>query len=217
MPRRFVVLLLSGLMLAVACEAQPDARAGGTAPARDTGGREGSDPAAAEKVVWQRWDWSCGAAALATLLTYQQGDPVSEREVMLGIFKWTTPARVQARGGFSLLDLKRYAEGRGYRAEGFGDLSLDDLAALGPAIVPVHLRAGDHFVVFRGRRGDELLLADPALGTRVMAVADFERIWIDRDAFVISPRHGRARPDSLAATPVDFLGSAGGMLRPTPP
>lgn len=32
-------------------------------------------------VVVQEWDLSCGAAALTTVLNYQHGDPVTEREV----------------------------------------------------------------------------------------------------------------------------------------
>ena len=34
-----------------------------------------------ENVVIQKWDLSCGAAALATLLNYQQGDFVTEKEI----------------------------------------------------------------------------------------------------------------------------------------
>ena len=37
-----------------------------------------------EGVVIQKWDTSCGAAALATVLTYSLNDPVSEREVARG-------------------------------------------------------------------------------------------------------------------------------------
>jgi predicted double-glycine peptidase len=34
-----------------------------------------------DRTIVQEWDLSCGPAALATLLTYQHGDPVSEREI----------------------------------------------------------------------------------------------------------------------------------------
>src|SRR5690606_5283590 len=67
-----------------------------------------------DRVVVQQWDLSCGAAALATLLNYQHGDAVSEREVARGLIQreeyLEQPLLVQARQGFSLLDLKRYVE-----------------------------------------------------------------------------------------------------------
>ena len=37
-----------------------------------------------DRVTVQQWDLSCGAAALATLLKYQYGDPVSERDIAKG-------------------------------------------------------------------------------------------------------------------------------------
>src|SRR4051794_31776156 len=107
-------------------------------------------------VIIQQWDVSCGAAALATLLTYHQGDPVSERTVAQAMLGKTNSLRVKHRGGFSLLDLKRYAEARGFRGEGYLGMSLDDLVKLGPAIVAVTLDRYPHFVVFRGRSGDRV-------------------------------------------------------------
>jgi len=34
-----------------------------------------------DRVLIQKWDLSCGAAALGTLLRYQFGEPVSEEEI----------------------------------------------------------------------------------------------------------------------------------------
>lgn len=82
-----------------------------------------------ESVVMQEWDLSCGAAALATLLNYQHGDPVSEREIAEAMIKrekyLANPMIVRAQEGFSLLDLRRFAAARGYRGRGFGDLELN--------------------------------------------------------------------------------------------
>ena len=97
-----------------------------------------------DRVVVQQWDLSCGAAALATLLQYQHGDPVSEREVAAGLIEreeyLENPALVRARQGFSLLDLKRYVERRGYRGIGYGELALEDLVDRAPIMVPVNSR-----------------------------------------------------------------------------
>ena len=38
-----------------------------------------------DNVILQEWDLSCGAAALATILNFQHGDAVSERQVALGL------------------------------------------------------------------------------------------------------------------------------------
>ena len=42
-----------------------------------------------ENVVRQNFDISCGAAALATILRYQHGETVTEREVALGLIDRT--------------------------------------------------------------------------------------------------------------------------------
>src|SRR5262245_36021349 len=119
-----------------------------------------------EGVVIQEWDISCGAAALATVLTYTFGDAVGEREAAQGMLRQTDPLRVKVRGGFSRLDMKRYAEGRGLRAEGYRGLSLEELLRLKSPIVPIDLHGDPHFVVVRGARGDRIELADPAFGNR---------------------------------------------------
>jgi len=79
------------------------------------------------QVVRQHWDLSCGAAAIATLLSYQLGDLVSERQVATDLLHLTDPLLVRQRLGFSLLDLKRYAESRSFAATGYGNLTLDEL------------------------------------------------------------------------------------------
>ena len=79
------------------------------------------------EVVVQKWDTSCGAAAMATVFTYHFDDPASEQEVAQGLLRQTEPLKVRHRGGFSMLDMKRYAEERGYKAIGFKGLSFEDL------------------------------------------------------------------------------------------
>jgi uncharacterized protein len=139
-------------------------------------------------VVMQRWDLSCGAAALATLLTHDLKDPVTERAVAEAMLRRTDPLKVRVQGGFSLLDLQEYAQGRGYEADGYGRVSLEHLVDMVPAIVPLQLHGYDHFVVFRGVRAGHVLLADPAYGRRRMSIAEFERAWKLRVAFVVAPR-----------------------------
>jgi len=138
--------------------------------------------------VVQQWDSSCGAAALATVLTYTLRDPVSERQVAQGMLRRTDPLRVKVRGGFSLLDMKRFAESRGYEAEGFRGLSLEELLLLADPIVPIEVYGDPHFVVVRARRGNVLELADPAFGNRTMPVERFLAAWREGIGFVVRRR-----------------------------
>jgi uncharacterized protein len=149
-------------------------------------------------VVMQEWDLSCGAAAIATLLTHDLGHPVSERTAAEAMLGRTDPLKVRVQGGFSLLDLQKFAEARGYEANGYGNLSIGDLLSMAPAIVPVTFHGFDHFVVVRGARGGKLVLADPAFGRRSVGMREFERAWNRRVAFVIesAPEQARVLPAS---------------------
>ena len=137
-------------------------------------------------VVVQQWDTSCGAAALATVLTYGLKDPVSEKTVAQGMLRRTDPLRVKVRGGFSLLDMKRYVETRGYSAAGFRNVSLEELLGMQSPIVPIDEYGDPHFVVVRGLRDGQLDIADPAFGNRMMSVERFRAAWTDGIAFVVT-------------------------------
>ena len=163
-------------------------------------------------VIVQQWDVSCGAAALATLLTYHLGEAVAERAVAQAMLGKTDPLRVKHRGGFSLLDLKRYAEARGFKADGYSGMSLAELVKLGPAIVPVVLDRYPHFVVFRAQSGDRVLIADPAYGNRSVEVEVFEKAW-QKIAFVVERPGGEAPPSRLGPMPQDDLRPSIDMIR----
>ncbi len=159
------------------------------------------------KLVRQTWDSSCGAAALSTVLTYQFGMSVSEYAVAAVILRGSDPARVRARGGFSLLDLKRFVEHIGLEGAGYGDMTLADLTSSPePAIVPIHMHDLDHFVVFRGLRGDRVVIGDPAYGNLTLPRAQFEQFWKSRIAFYVRARGAQPMKSSqLAATELDLF------------
>jgi predicted double-glycine peptidase len=127
-------------------------------------------------VVRQEYDFSCGSAALATLLTYHYGHPVDESSVLEAMFEIGDQAKIR-REGFSLLDMKNYLESIGYHAEGYRE-SLDKLSHVGiPAIVLINRKGYMHFVVVQGVTQDQVSVADPTLGLRIYDRADFEKMW----------------------------------------
>lgn len=157
-----------------------------------------------QNVVVQKWDLSCGAAALATILKYQHQYPASEREIAASMLRKTDELKVKVRGGFSLLDLKRYVESRGLKGNGYRDVDLQNLIALAPAIVPVYLGDYNHFVVFRGLVANRVLLADPAFGNRWVDVETFKQSWLEHIAFVVKREDGQTPPNQLTVVPNDL-------------
>src|SRR5262245_38121462 len=139
-------------------------------------------------VVIQRWDNSCGAAALATVLTYARGFPVSEEDVARGMLKRTDPLRVRYRGGFSLLDMKGYLTELGFEADGYSELTLAELAEMPFAIVPIRVRGYNHFVVVRHVTADKVDIADPGFGNYTLPHARFLAAWEGEIGFLVEER-----------------------------
>jgi len=141
-----------------------------------------------EGVTRQRWDISCGAAALSTVLTYDFKDPTPETAIVVWLLHRLDAGRVRARGGFSLLDLKHFAEARGYHAEGFSGMTIQDLALEKTSVItPIHAKGVDHFVVVKGFAAGHVLLADPAFGNMTMRVDEFQKLWKNGIEFVVHP------------------------------
>jgi predicted double-glycine peptidase len=164
-------------------------------------------------IVLQQFDLSCGAAALATILRFQHGESITERDVAIGLVSRDIyiedPTVLRARQGFSLLDMNRYVQRIGYDGNAFGSMTYEDLLGLAPAIVPVRLHGYNHFVVFRGSLDGNVLLGDPAFGNRTMPQARFIEAWIEyadlgHVAFVVRRRDGLIPPNRLTAKPADF-------------
>lgn len=149
-----------------------------------------------ENVVKQNYDYSCGAAALATLLTYAVSDRVSESEIIKQLMAPLTKHQqlLKQKEGFSLADLQNVALQRGLKSAGFRVLP-DYLPKLkSPVIVFTQPFGYKHFAVLRGVQGDSVFLADPSRGNIRIPTNRFLDEWLDEKGkgviFVAEPQKG---------------------------
>lgn len=145
-------------------------------------------------VVRQQYDFSCGSAAIATLLTYHYDYPVSEQTVFEEMYRRGDQTKIR-REGFSLLDMKLFLQSRDFQADGF-QLPLEKLeGARLPAIVLLADRGYRHFVVIKGIRDGRVLIGDPSSGTVSMPRSAFESKWVAKLLFVIHNKQQAAKFD----------------------
>jgi predicted double-glycine peptidase len=131
-----------------------------------------------KNVVMQQYDFSCGAAVVATVLTHHYGQSVAESDVFTSMYENGDQAVIK-ENGFSFLDMKNYFGRIGMKADGYG-LTLDEVSELGvPVIALIDLEGYNHFVVVKGIKGKRVLLGDPAFGTMVMDRKKFDSIRQD--------------------------------------
>ncbi len=122
-------------------------------------------------IVKQRFDYSCGAASLAGLLTYHYGMEVNELEVI---------DRVGLKQAFTMADLARAATEFGFKPVGLA-LDYQALTKISrPVIVYLNYREG-HFSVLKGIDEHGVWLADPSWGNTKMRRAQFKRFWHSRE------------------------------------
>lgn len=127
-------------------------------------------------LVRQQTDYSCGAAALATILKYGYEIDTNEQGVLQGLLKVADATQAQTKG-FSMLDMKRYVKtiglrGRGYRVP---ENQLERVRI--PVIALLNLKGYNHFVVFKKAQDGQVYLADPALGNKVVDREEFVAGW----------------------------------------
>jgi predicted double-glycine peptidase len=126
--------------------------------------------------IAQEHDFSCGSAALATLLSYNYNMPVSEADVFKDMII-NGDQKTISESGFSLLDIKKYLQRHGLDSNGYrARLSKLEEVRL-PAIVLLNVRGYHHFVVLEGIENGRVLLADPANGMRSERIGIFESEW----------------------------------------
>lgn len=156
----------------------------------------------------QTYDYSCGSAALTTLLNSYLGRKFTEKQVMDGMLKFGEYDKIVQRRGFSLLDMKRLSIALGHNANGFRG-SLEELKKSEyPAIVAIHYMNFKHFVIVKKYQNGRFFVADPALGNITFTEAKFEEIWEKKDGkgnlFIIFPSDLYPEKNMLTLTDDDL-------------
>jgi predicted double-glycine peptidase len=132
-------------------------------------------------VVKQQFDYSCGSAALATLLSFGLDDQVSEQDLLRALLEpLSAPdlAKLEHQG-LTLTALQKLARARGHRAQGFRIESSQLAALTRPVIVFIRPNGFPHYAVLKGVRGDRADLADPTLGNLRLPLYQFLAQWAD--------------------------------------
>lgn len=166
-----------------------------------------------EATVPQLSDFTCGAASLATVLTFYWKTPTSENKLLGALTARYTDEEIEHinETGMTFDDLILMANAEGFQAEGI-KLPAEKLVKVsGPAIV--HLDKGDlkHFVVLRKVGDGVYYLSDPIVGQLAMHSDEFNQqytgdvlaVWKDGEKLptntvLASPRDGINLPNTLS-------------------
>ena len=126
-------------------------------------------------VIAQQYDFSCGSAALATLLRYHYDYDVDEKTTFRGM--WAHGDRDQIRAlGFSLLDMKSWLASRGLAADGY-QVDLDQIAASGvPGISMTTCGSISHGATFKFRAATSTISGEGSFN-HSGGVSDFGPAW----------------------------------------
>jgi predicted double-glycine peptidase len=127
-------------------------------------------------VVRQEHDYSCGSAALATLLTYHYGVKTTEADAFKAMYEKGDQEKIR-KVGFSMLDMKHYLADHGLTSSGY-KMTLDEVAeAKTPVIALINIGVYRHFVVIKGVDARSVLIGDPALGLKTVPREVFSKMW----------------------------------------
>lgn len=122
-----------------------------------------------EGLVRQQWDFSCGAASLATIMNHYYGLEVAEIQLLEDMGK------TDLRASFE--DMAKVLSNYGLRGLGV-KVDFDQLLEVTmPVILYLNYHGDDHFSVLRGIDENQVWLADSALGNRRFSRSQFLSMW----------------------------------------
>ena len=152
-------------------------------------------------IIKQRFDYSCGSAAVATVLHHFYRLEVDEATII---------DKIGLKDEFSFADLARVMEEYALKAVAVA-LDFAHLQQMTmPAIVYLDFHGEGHFSVLRGISSSSVWLGDPAWGNIHMSPARFRGMWETRDdeqapgKILIALPHSR----DLSSVDASFFGLA---------
>jgi predicted double-glycine peptidase len=137
-------------------------------------------------IVKQEHDFSCGSAALATVLNYYLNENLSEKQVIRGLMEFGDKDQIKELRAFSLWDMQQFLDAIGYKSGGY-KATMEDLTNKDhwPCIIPINVYNYKHFVVLKGIYKDHVFVADPFIGNSSYSMAKFKKIWDDSVMFIV--------------------------------
>ncbi|MDQ1340842.1 MAG: uncharacterized protein QG567_2000 [Campylobacterota bacterium] len=140
-----------------------------------------------ENLIRQEYDYSCGSAALATIMRYFYDQNISEKIVLedilvsKGIGSEAKQELEEQDFALSFFDLARFAGNKNFKGIGLA-LDRDSLKELKlPVILFVKIRKNEHFTVYKGMDGRYVYLADPSFGNIAISHAKFDEMFYQRN------------------------------------
>lgn len=130
-------------------------------------------------VIMQKYDYSCGPAAMAHIMGYHFASPFTEKDFMDRANKILSAQEISEakQKGLSMFNLKTIAESFGYSVAGlkipFGSI----LSANIPVVIYVEDAGFKHFSVFSGFHQGLVHIADPSRGNLFVAPEYFAQIY----------------------------------------
>jgi len=150
-----------------------------------------------DRLVKQAYDYSCGSSALATLLRFQFGENLTEKQVIQGMLHYGDIKKIQRRRAFSLLDMKKFVNKLGYRGVGYKAKIEDLLEVDTPGIIPIKIFNYRHFTVLKGIHKGHIFLVDPWRGHSSYSLNQFQQMWYNNVIFIIYPPKGSPELNAL--------------------
>lgn len=122
----------------------------------------------ADGMVLQSTAYTCGPAALATLLKMMGGGD--------NYYQQITEIAQTNQTGTSMLALKQSAEALGYEAAGY-KMNIEELATSGSVVAHVVIDGYHHFTVVEGIVDGFVYMADPTSGRIIVDIEQFMAAW----------------------------------------
>lgn len=144
-------------------------------------------------LVKQTHDFSCGSAALGTLLNFYLDEHFTEKQIIHGLMVYGDKEQIKTLRAFSLWDMQQFVTILGYKSGGY-NATLSDLKNpdVWPCIVPIELFGYRHFVVLKAIHKGHVFVADPWRGNSSYSISQFTSMWYNNILFMIEPKNGRS-------------------------